>query len=228
MEHFHQLFLLEWLLFEKLTLKPKNPRKPMRKSFFIPVRLALALVTALAVSAITSHAQITASGTISAAAAGGGSFDYTITLHNSAASTASIETLWYAWIPGQFYLPSVPTSTAFPLPSGWSANVVTVAPNESSIQFLTTTAPLAPGGSLSFTYASVDTPAQEFGNSANYAGNPPVGTSFVYQGGPFSGAQAEFVIQPVPEPSSLALLGVGSLALLATFRRGKLARSAQV
>jgi hypothetical protein len=200
----------------------------MSKSILIPVRLALA--AAIAVTAATSQAQITATGTVSATAAGGGSFDYTITLHNSASSTASIEGLWYAWIPGQFYLPSAPTSTAFPLPFGWTANAVTIAPNESSIQFYTTSAiyALAPGGSYSFTYASMDTPAQEFGNSANYAGNPPVGTSVAYQGGFLVSPSDTFVVTPAPEPSSIALMLAGSLGLLVAVRRGKLARSAQV
>ncbi len=198
------------------------------KSLFVPARLALA--AGLAAFTTTSRAQITATGTVSAAPAGGGSFDYTITLHNSASSTASIQSFWYAWIPGQFYLPSAPTSTAFPLPFAWSAAAFTIAPNESSIQFYTSSSiyALAPGGSFSFTYASMDTPAQEFGNSANYAGNPPVGTSVVYQGGFLTAVSDTFVVQPAPEPSSIALLLAGSLGLLVAVRRGKLARSAQV
>jgi len=200
------------------------------KSLFAPARLALALAAGLAAFTTTSRAQITATGTVSAAPAGGGSFDYTITLHNSASSTDSIQSFWYAWIPGQFYLPSAPTSTAFPLPFAWSAAAFTIAPNESSIQFYTSSSiyALAPGGSFSFTYASMDTPAQEFGNSANYAGNPPVGTSVVYQGGFLTTPSDTFVVQPAPEPSSIALLLAGSLGLLVAVRRGKLARSAQV
>jgi hypothetical protein len=200
----------------------------MPKSILIPVRLALA--AALAVTATTSQAQITATGTISAAAAGGGSYDYTITLHNSASSTASIEGLWYAWIPGAFYLPSAPTSLAFPLPPGWTANAVTVAPNESSIQFSTSLAiyALAPGSSYSFTYASMDTPAQEFGNATTYPpGTPPVGTSVAYQGGFLVSPSDTFVVTPAPEPSTIALLAAGSLGLLLAVRRGKLVRSVQ-
>jgi len=201
----------------------------MPKSFFTTARMALALATALAVSALTSQAQIAATGTISATPAGGGSFDYTITLHNSASSTASIESFWYSWIPGQFYLPSAPTSTAFPLPLGWSAGAVTVAPNQSSIQFSTSLAiyALAPGSSYSFTYASMDSPATEFGNSPAFP-STPVGTSVVYQGGFLSAVSDTFVVQPAPEPATLALLGVGSLGLLAVVRRRKLSRSAQV
>jgi len=199
------------------------------KSLFVPARLALALAAGLAAFTTTSRAQITATGTVSAAPAGGGSFDYTITLHNSASSTASIQSFWYAWIPGQFYLPSAPTSTAFPLPFAWSAAAFTIAPNESSIQFYTSSSiyALAPGGSFSFTYASMDSPATEFGNSPAFP-STPVGTSVVYQGGFLSAVSDTFVVQPAPEPATLALLGVGSLGLLAVVRRRKLSRSAQV
>jgi hypothetical protein len=76
-------------------------------------------------------------------------------------------------------------------------------------------AALAPGKSLTFGFESVDTPAQIAGVSVIDSGNQ-VTTSFVYQGGPFSGASELFVAAQqgsVPEPSSLAL---GLAALLGT------------
>jgi len=87
---------------------------------------------------------------------------------------------------------------------------------------------MLPGGSYSFTYASMDTPAQEFGNSATYPpGTPPVGTSVAYQGGFLVSPSDTFVVTPAPEPSSIVLLAAGSLGLLIAIRRGKLSRSAQ-
>jgi hypothetical protein len=115
------------------------------------------------------------------------------------------------------------------MPIGWTAGAVTVAANQSSIQFYTTQAiyALAPGSSYSFTYASMDSPATEFGNSPAFP-STPVGTSVAYQGGFLTSPSSTFVITQAPEPSSIALLAAAGLGLLVAVRRRKLARAAQV
>jgi len=56
--------------------------------------LALAMAAGLVVAAESSHAQ-GAMATISDVAAGGGVFDYTITLQNT--GTTALDSFWYAW-----------------------------------------------------------------------------------------------------------------------------------
>jgi hypothetical protein len=188
--------------------------KPSVKSFL------MALAAALAASSASAQPQLIVTGQITAAPAGGGSYDYTVTLHNSASSTVSMESFWYAWTPGQFYLPTTPTGY-FGLPTGWAA-----VPFANSVQFYTMSSidAIAPGGLTSFSYVSVDTPAQEFGTSG-YPGHPPVGTSVAYQTSGFGGAADTFVVQPAPEPSSVALLLAGSLGLFVAVRRGKISEA---
>ena len=189
--------------------------KTSSKRYLTLARLMLA--AGLVATATSIQATLIATGQITATPAGGGSYDYTITLYNSASSTVSMESFWYAWTPGQFYLPSTPTSY-FALQTGWAG-----VPFANSVQFYTQSAQdaIAPGGSASFNYVSMDTPAQEFGNSG-YPGNPPVGTSVAYQTSGFGGAADTIVVQPVPEPSSIAFLVVGSSGLLIAVRRGKI------
>src|SRR5260370_27440651 len=141
------------------------------------------------------HAQINASATFSSQPAGL-NFDYTLTLNNASGSTSPIETLWYAWLPGEDFLPTSPI-TVQP-PSGWT-DIITGggAGDGYTIQFVTSTAPLNPGNSLTFIFESADTPAELAGNSPFHSTTPtPVGTSVVYAGGPFVGATETFVVQP--------------------------------
>jgi hypothetical protein len=95
-----------------------------------------------------------------------------------------------------------------------------------SIEFTTllSGAAVNPGGSTTFGFTSPDSPATLSGDSPNYPGNP-IGITFVYAGGaPSAGSEPsgdmttfEAVI-PVPEPSSLALVGMGAALLLAARR----------
>ena len=75
-----------------------------------------------------------------------------------------------------------------------------------------TSAPLAAGSSLNFQFDSTDTPAEIAGDSVFFPGTP-VGTSFVYQGGPFAGGSDQFVVQSVPEPSTTSAFAIGLLFL---------------
>jgi hypothetical protein len=184
-----------------------NHNKP--KSIFI--RIALAVAAGLMVSAISVQAQgIVASATLSGTAAGGGNFDYTLTLSNAPTASTSIEGFWYAWIPGFFFLPSVPSSASGGS-SGWSATVF----DNNSIQFQGNAGnAIAAGGSATFSFVSTDTPATLAGNNDGF----PIGDSFAYPGTitfTVNAAEEEITVQSVPEPSSLGLLIVGSLGLLA-------------
>jgi hypothetical protein len=157
------------------------------------------------------HAQLNPSATLSSQPAGL-NFNYTLTLDNNSPPNTPIETLWYAWVPGSDFLPTSPTSVQ--APAGWTGTIMGGGPGDGfSIEFTTSTAPLNSGNSLTFQFQSSDTPAQLAGNSPFFP-TTPVGTSYVYEGSPFVTAGGPFVVQSVPEPSTMALLLVGALGLL--------------
>jgi hypothetical protein len=157
--------------------------------------------------------------------AGDGTYDYTLTLDNDPSATASIGTFWFAWTDyGYDLLPSMPTITG--LPTDWNASVLGgpysiygyTYLDGYSIEFTSTT-PLAPGGSLQFQFNSPDAPNILDGNSPLF--DIPIGTSFVYSGGPFSDAGGQLLVipTPVPEPSPYRFLALSLGTLLFASRR---------
>jgi hypothetical protein len=168
-------------------------------SLFRNVR-ALLVVALLTGAAGMAQAATKASGTISNVDLGGGVFRYTITLTN--VGTTAVKTLWFAWVPGQDYLATSPTNIVSP--AGWSAIITGGAPGDGyAIQWTTSSAPLAPGASLDYSFESTDTPTMIAGNSVFFP-STPVGTSFVYEGAPFSGGSSEFVVGVPVSPSAPA------------------------
>ncbi len=142
-------------------------------------------------------ATINASGVITSTATGAG-FNYTITLTNASSSNAGIGTFWYAWVPGEDFLATSPTSVS--PPPGWTDNITNAGAGDGfAIQFLANSAAndVQPGSSLNFSFTSADSPASVNGNSVFYPGTP-VGTSTVYPQGPFSDAGHQFVVTPTP------------------------------
>lgn len=179
-------------------------------------RFLIGGVAAFALSCLASAAP-TASGFISWTP-NGANYDYDIQLNNI--GTTGIQTLWYAWIPGQSYMPAPPVSTL--APTGWTQNLITHGATDGwGIRWQTTTTPLAAGNSLSgFKFTSSLDPLTLAGNSPFHA-NPPVGTTFVYTGTTISTPDGfQFVINPspVPEPASIAGVLAG-LAFVAKRRK---------
>jgi PEP-CTERM motif len=171
----------------------------------------LAIVAGLVTSAVSGQAQ-SATATISGVAVTGG-FDYTITLMNPISDTFSLKSFWYGWTANGNNLPSNPSTAANSL--GW-VNVLF----GNSIQWgNSSSTALAPGQSGTFTFFSTDSPtAITTTPAAPYVS----GDSVVYVGAiDFSqgqGGDSSVVFAPtlvaVPEPSSLAMLAIGSAGLL--------------
>jgi hypothetical protein len=186
----------------------------VRKRFAMgAVPIVVSLVGLLA-AAGNVHATIDASIIVNTnQPAGGGLFNYTLTLNNLPDSTSQIETLWYSWIPGLDLMSSSPTSTS--APAGWTANIEHSSGgyygDGYSVQYTTSTAPLNPVGSLQFGFSSFVTPAELAGNDSVY-GYYPEETTYLYSGGPEVGVSESLLAQAVPEPSSLALAALGAVA----------------
>jgi PEP-CTERM motif len=159
----------------------------------------------------SGHAAESATATISNTPAGGGDFNYTLTLNNT--GTTTIGTFWFSWVPGQDYMNSAPISTS--PPAGWAANITHGGSTDGyAIQWLasTATSDLAAGSSLTFSFESAVTPTEIAGDSP-FSAHPPEGTAFIYSGVPFSDGGVELVVESVPEPSALGLLVVGALGI---------------
>ncbi len=173
----------------------------------------------LASLSVMASAQTNASATYTISQSGS-NFTYDFTLHNL--GTTNIGTFWFAWAPGQDYLPIAPSSTT--TPSGWSLVQTTSAGFGTGLQWTTPAATeLTPGSDLSgFSFTTTTTPGEIAGLSI-FGTHPPVATTFVYEhkfaGLTGSGGSKTFVASAVPEPASLAVLGLGAIALIRRRRR---------
>jgi len=140
--------------------------------------------------------------------AGSGPYTYSLSFGDAAGATSPIGSVWYAWIPGQFFLPSVPTSAL--APAGWTATIFS-----QSVQYVANSPAndIQPGQMLSgFGYQATFSPAQ-------LAAAPNSAESVAYSGGLFSDAGNTFNVVVVPEPSTLALLIPGAIGLCLVARR---------
>lgn len=163
------------------------------------------LLVAGTAAAVNAQGLI-ASGTVSGS--GSGPYTYNLSFSDAPSSTSPIGSVWYAWVPGAFYLPGVPTSAS--APAGWTANI-----SGDSVQFVASSPAndITAGSTLSgFTYEAAFSPAQ-LAAAANS------GLSVAYSGGLFSDAGNTFTVQAVPEPSTLALFVCGAAGLCLVGRR---------
>lgn len=212
----HHMMTMLPLNFARVCCWKASITTALKRRRTLPIYLLL-----LAASSAALHAQgFFANAQLSSQSAGGGLFDYTLSLDNAANSPNQIETFWYAWVPGQNYLPTSPASVQ--PPTGWTDNIIHIGAGDGySIRFTTSTTPVTPGSSLDFKFTSTDTPAALAGDSPYYP-TTPVGTSFLYSGAPFSGVSQQFLVQPVPEPGSASLLLGGGLIAVAFTRKNLL------
>lgn len=177
----------------------KTTTEPTRSN--LTILIAKGMITSLLILTATTQlgraqGQL-GSGTI--VGSGSGPYTYDLTFSDAGGATNSIGSVWYAWVPGGFFLPSAPTTVS--APAGWTATIANGVTG-SSIQFVASLAAnnIAAGSSLSgFSYTATFSPAQ-LAAAANS------GESVAYHAGLFSDAGNTFTVQAVPEPSAALLL----------------------
>ena len=170
------------------------------------VRVIAGLLLAGSGTVTASAQNEIASGTISSS--GSGPYLYNLTFTDSPLATSPIGSVWYAWIPGEFYLPGTPSSAS--APAGWTATVFL-----NSVQYVanSTADYIQPGQTLSgFGYQASFSPAQ-------LAGAANSGVSVAYAAGLFSDNGNTFTVATVPEPSTFALISATALACSVIGRR---------
>ena len=160
-------------------------------------------------TAAQAQGQI-ASGILSSS--GAGPYTYNLSFSDAGTATAPIGSVWYAWVPGGFFLPSMPTSAL--APAGWTATI-----SGNSVQFVASSAAndILAGHTLSgFSYQATFSPSA-------LAAAPNSGKSVAYSGGLFSDAGNTFTVQAVvvPEPLSMTLVILGGIGLLVATRARK-------
>lgn len=168
--------------------------------------IACGMLLGLTTTATTQAQSDIPSGTLGGT--GAGPYSYSLILSDAAGATSPIGSVWYAWLPGSFFLPSTPASAS--APAGWTAKIVS-----DSIQFVASSSAfdIAPGGSLSgFGYQASFSPS-------TLAATPNSGESVAYSGGLFSDGGQTFNVQPTPEPAPSLLLAAGATAMYLVNRR---------
>ncbi|MGA2253609.1 MAG: PEP-CTERM sorting domain-containing protein [Thermoguttaceae bacterium] len=197
----------------------RQKRSPRRR---ILGGLATAILLACAASA--SAQTPGADATLSAVGPG----TYALTLNDTGSTT--IGTFWYAWEPGQDFMPGAkPTSILSP--PGWTDTITGSGTSSDgyAIQWTATSAAndLAAGGSLGgFEFDSTLSATQLTSGVSPPYPTFPVGTSVAYTGAPFSSSGDTFVVSTaVPEPSTLALAAVSLIAGGAAWRRARRSRA---
>ncbi len=181
--------------------------------------LSLAL---LALAGLPASASLIATATITPSQIDATDYHYDIVLNDT--GTTTVGTFWFAWKPGQDFMPVQPTNILSP--ANWTDLVTGGGPGDGfAIQWVASAgSELAAGASLpGFSFNSTATPAQIAGDS-QFFDNPPVGTSFVYSLTPFSDPGFSFVAasnplaSSAPEPATFGL-GAAALVLLPGARR---------
>ncbi|HEY4308856.1 MAG TPA: hypothetical protein VGN12_05340 [Pirellulales bacterium] len=182
---------------------------------------ALCAVSLMVVSLGSAKAAVMGTATISTTQTSA-PYTYALTLQNT--GTLPIDTFWFAWLdnPDKSFMSVAPTNVQSP--SNWFGLTSHLGATDGfGIEYYAFGGGLAPGGTLTgFDFVSTESPAQLLGNvSVPGVGNLPVATTFLYSGGAFSANVAQITTTVVPEPATVVLGLVGSLALLYSWRRSK-------
>jgi len=153
-----------------------------------------ALAVAGSISSI--YAAEMAKATISSTQLTSNTWKYDLVLDDI--GTTNLGTFWFGWVPGENFMPAVPTHITSP--ASWMANITGGGGfgQGYAIQWVAGTgAGLAAGGSLTgFSFESTASPAAMAGISPAFG--VAILTSFVYAGNPFSDGGFEFIVSEAP------------------------------
>jgi hypothetical protein len=175
--------------------------------------LALSALAGLGLAPV-AHGALQGTATVTPTQLTATSWRYDIAISNT--GDTPIGTLWFAWIPGQNYLTSQPTSITSP--ASWTPATIGSGSNW-SVRWTAanTSVDVNAGGSLTgFSFVSSMSPTALAGNSPSFP-TTPVTTSFFYIAGAFGDPGYRFVASVVPTPGAACALGM--LALGAARRR---------
>jgi hypothetical protein len=175
--------------------------------------LALTTIGLLMAAAGAASAAETATATITQTGTTGVDFNYSITLHDT--GTTNVGTFWYAWIPGEDFMPAAPVTVTNP--GGWNDQITSSLGYAIQWTAGTAGAQITPGNSLTFSFVSPSDLATITGIAPSYPGTL-IGTSFIYSGTPFSDGGDQFVVA-APEPAGVSLAGAGGLMAIRRRRR---------
>jgi hypothetical protein len=132
------------------------------KQTLISNRFSLAVAAGLALCAISTQAQdVAVTGSLTYVAAGGGVFDYALTLQNT--GSEAVEGLWLGWALSSTPVFDIANPTAATNNLGW-----TVLVDGNSVKYggSSSETTILPGGSGTFTFNSTSTPAQFMSGAA--------------------------------------------------------------
>jgi hypothetical protein len=195
---------------------PDNKKFKIMKRILISTCASLIAAAVLVLSSNSAQAQaqdVTVSGTLTDVAAGGGVFDYTLTLKNT--GSESIEGLWLGWALSSSPVFNVVNPTAAGNNLGWASVV-----DGNSVQYggSSSETTLAPGSLGTFTFNSTSTPAQFTSGAAGQSVAYGVAASqFAIEDN--TQHSVEFSPALVPEPSTYWLFFTGLTGFLCIIRR---------
>jgi hypothetical protein len=177
------------------------------------------LLLALAGSVASARASSMASATLTSTQIDPTTWLYDVTLDDI--GTTNLGTFWFAWEPGEDFLPTAPTGISSP--AGWTQAVTHGGASDGyAIQWIAGPgAAVTPGKSLTgFSFDSRTSPTTMAGHSPFFP-STPILDSFVYTGAPFSDAGFLLDVQSAatPEPSGFALMICGGILVLAVNMR---------
>lgn len=178
----------------------------------ISFRLPLALAAGLAITALPVRAQdVIVNGSLSYVQ-NGSTFDYSLALNNT--GSEAVGSLWLGWALSSNPVFDIVNPTNPGNNLGWNSVI-----DGNSVQYGSASdTPIASGHSGMFTFDSTSTPAQFMSQAAGQS------VAYGVNAMPFtiednSLDSVEFALQVVPEPSTLGLFALGSIALLGGVRR---------
>lgn len=145
--------------------------------------------TMLSESASAQLTLVSTTGTVSTPV-----YNYAITVTDT--GTTNIGTFWFGWVPGEDFLPSLPSAVSDPLSWGHTLTGSHNSSDGTAIEWVATSNKITPGNSLGgFTFSSTDSPSVLAANSPSHPGTPAT-TAFVYGGAPFSDGGFQLVVSP--------------------------------